>query len=191
MSTTTINEATTRTLPPAGIYEVDPAHSSASFVARHLIGSKVRGQFGDIKGTIVIADPIGESRVEAEAQVASVQTGQPQRDEHLRSPDFFDAEHFPTITLKSTGLEQVSDDNWKLHTDLTVRGVTKPVTWNLEYLGTGPGMAPGTTVAAFSASTEIDRREFEVSFNHALADNSLVVGNKVRLELEVEAYQQS
>jgi polyisoprenoid-binding protein YceI len=188
--TTTATQSET-TLPPSGTYVVDPAHSSVSFVARHLIGAKVRGAFSDVAGTIVIANPVGDSKVEAEVGVASVNTGQPQRDGHLLSPDFFDAEQFPKISLTTTGLERVSDDEWKLHSNLTVRGVTRPVTWNLEYLGTGAGMAPDSTVAAFSASTEVDRRDFEVSFSHALADSTLVVGNKVRLEIEVEAQLQS
>jgi polyisoprenoid-binding protein YceI len=186
MSTT----ATTVAPPEAGTYVIDPAHSSVSFVARHLIGAKVRGTFGDFGGTITIADPEEQSSVEAQAQVASVHTGQPQRDEHLKSPDFFDVENHPAITFKSTKLRKLSDTQWQLESDLTVRGVTRPVTWDLEYLGSGPGMAPDSTMAAFSATTEIDRRDFEVSFSHALADSTLVVGNKVKLELEVEAYRQ-
>ena len=179
------------TLPPAGTYEVDPAHSSVNFVARHLVGAKVRGTFKDVRGTITIADPPEGSSVEAEVQVASVDTGQEQRDEHLKSPDFFDAETHPIISLRSTRLSKRSDTDWVLETELTVRGVTKPVTWDVEYLGVGPGMAPDSTVAAFSASAEVDRREFEVSFSHALADSTLIVGNKVKLEVEVEAHRKS
>jgi polyisoprenoid-binding protein YceI len=175
-------------VPPAGTYAIDPAHTSVGFVARHLIGSKVRGHFSEFAGTVTIADPPEGSSVVAEASVASVDTGQGQRDAHLRSADFFDAEHYPTISLTSTGLSRRSDTDWTLSTDLTVRGVTRPVDWDLEFLGAGSGMTPDSTVIAFSASADIDRRDFEVSFNHALADSTLVVGNKVRLELEVEAH---
>jgi polyisoprenoid-binding protein YceI len=176
--------------PPRGTYTIDPAHTTVGFVARHLIGSKVRGQFREFSGTVTIAERPEQSSVVAAASVDSVDTGQEQRDAHLRSADFFDAEHYPTIALESTGLRWHGGSDWTLSTELTVRGVTRPVDWDLEFLGSGPGMAPDATVAAFSASAEIDRRDFQVSFNHALADSTLVVGNKVKLELEVEAHLQ-
>jgi len=180
----------TLTLPATGTYQVDPVHSSVNFVARHLVGSKVRGRFTDFSGTVVIADPIESSSVTAEVAVASVDTGNEQRDGHLRSGDFFDIEAHPTVTLKSTGLEHVDGAEWKLTADLTVRGVTKPVVFDLEYLGAGPGMAPGVEVVAFSASTDIDRRDFGVSFSGTLDNGGLIVGNKVHLELEIEANRQ-
>jgi polyisoprenoid-binding protein YceI len=169
----------------------DPVHSGVNFVARHLVGSKVRGKFNEFTATLTIADPLESSFLEAVAQVASIDTGHEQRDAHLKSPDFFDAENHPTILLVSTGMTRVSETEWKMNSNMTVRGVTKPVAWDLEYLGSGLSMEPGSTVAAFSATAEIDRRDFEVSFNHTLADSSLVVGNKVRLELDVEARLQS
>ena len=109
------------------------------------------------------------------------------RDDHLRTNDFLDAETYPTLTLKSTGLKKVTDREWKLSTDLTIRGVTKPVEFDLEYLGQGDAMQEGKSVVAFSAVAEIDRRDFGVTFNHSLLDGSVVVGNKVKIELEVEA----
>jgi len=162
MSTDTI------TLPKAGTYTVDPAHAEAGFVARHLIGTKVRGRFTEFSGTFTVAENPEDSTFEAEAKVASIETNQSMRDDHLRTPDFFDAENHPTITVKSTGLKKITDAEWKLSTDLTIRGVTK-------------------TVVAFSATAEIDRRDFGVSFNHSLLDGSVVVGNKVKIELEAEA----
>ena len=110
--------------------------------------------------------------------MASIDTNQSMRDDHLRTNDFFDAENYPTITIKSTGLERVTDAEWKLSTDLTIRGVTKPVVFDLEYLGEGPSMQEGKTVVAFSATAEIDRRDFGVSFNHSLLDGSVVVGQQ-------------
>ncbi len=187
----TMTTTSTITLPPAGTYEIDPAHSSVNFVARHLVGAKVRGSFKEVSGTIVITDPPENSTVTATATVASVDTGQEQRDGHLKSPDFFDAETYPTIDLHGLGITRISDTEWRLASELTVRGVTKPVSWDLEYLGTGPGMAPDSTVAAFAASTELDRRDFNVSFSHALADATLIVGNKIKVELDVEAHLQS
>jgi polyisoprenoid-binding protein YceI len=177
-------------LPPAGTYVIDPAHSTVGFVARHLVGSKVRGKFAEFEGTITIAEIPEQSSVRAEAVVDSVETGQEQRDQHLRSSDFFAADQFPKLTLESTGLTRASDAQYLLHTNLSVRGVTKPVDFDLAYLGTGPGMSPGSVVAAFEASADIDRRDFGVSFGSVLEGGGLVVGNKVRIELEVEAYRQ-
>ncbi|HVA08129.1 MAG TPA: YceI family protein [Acidimicrobiales bacterium] len=185
MSTTTA--VRTVTLPKPGTYVVDAAHAEIGFVARHLIGTKVRGRFTEFSGTFTVAENPEESTLEAEAKAASIHTNQSMRDDHLRTNDFLDVEHHPTITLKGTGLRRVTDTDWKLFTDLTIRGVTRPVEFDLEYLGEGPAMQEGKSVVAFSASAEIDRRDFGVSFNHALLDGSVVVGNKVTIELDVEA----
>lgn len=177
----------TPNLPPAGTYVVDPAHSSVTFVARHLVGSKVRGQFHSFSGTVTIAEPPEASSVVAEVEADSISTGVDQRDEHVRSADFLDKEHHPKFTLTSTGLTHTAGAEWKLGTELTVRGITRPVDFELEFLGSGPGMAPGSVAAAFSAAAEVDRRDFDVSFAGALDTGGLLVGNKVRIELEVEA----
>src|ERR1700734_1755290 len=133
----------TLTLPKPGVYTVDPAHAEAGFVARHLIGTKVRGRFTEFSGTFTVAENPEDSTFEAEAKVASIHTNQSMRDDHLRTNDFLDADNFPFITLKSTGLKKVTDSEWKLYTDLTVRGVTKPVEFDLEYLGEGASMQEG------------------------------------------------
>ena len=177
----------TVTLPKVGTYIVDPAHTEVGFVARHLVGTKVRGRFGEVSGTFTVAENPEESTLEAEVKTTSIHTNQSMRDDHLRTNDFLDAENYPTITLKSTGLKKITDAEWKLSTDLTIRGVTKPVEFDLEYLGEGAAMQEGKTVVAFSAAGEIDRRDFGVSFNSSLLDGSVVVGNKVKIELEVEA----
>jgi len=179
------------TLPVPGTYAVDKAHTEVGFVARHLVGTKVRGRFAQFDATLVIADPPEHSTLEAQVEAVSIDTGNEMRDDHLRTNDFLDVPNHPEITLRSTGLRQVSDTEWKLDTDLSIRGVTKPVTFDLQYHGSGPGMQEGSTVVAFSASADIDRRDFGVSFNHSLLDGSVVVGNKVKIELEVEAALQS
>ena len=183
MSSTT----NTSTLPKAGTYTIDPAHTEVGFVARHLIGTKVRGRFTDASGTFTVSENPEESSVEAEVKTASIHTNQSMRDDHLRTNDFLDAENFPTLTLKSTNLKKITDSEWKLTADLTIRGVTKSTDFDLEFLGEGPSMQEGKTVVAFSANAEIDRRDFGVSFNHSLVDGSVVVGNKVKIEVEVEA----
>jgi polyisoprenoid-binding protein YceI len=157
------------------------------FVARHLVGTKVRGRFTDVSGTFTVAENPEDSSVEAVVQAASIHTNQLQRDDHLRTNDFLDVPNYPTLTLKSTGLKRVDDTHWVLTGDLTVRGVTKSVDFDLEFLGEGASMQEGKTVVAFEATATIDRRDFGVSFNHSLLDGSVVVGNKVVLEIEAEA----
>jgi len=178
---------TTVKLPTPGTYTIDKAHTEVGFVARHLVGTKVRGRFTEFDATFVVADPPEGSSLEAEVVTASIDTGVGMRDDHLRTNDFLDAPSFPKLTLKSTGFTRVSDTEWKMAADLTIRGVTKPVEFDLEYHGTGPGMQPDSEVVAFSASAEIDRRDFGVSFSGVLEGGSIVVGNKVKIEIEVEA----
>ena len=177
----------TSTLPKVGTYTIDPAHTEVGFVARHLVGTKVRGRFTDVSGTFTVAEKPEDSTLEATVQAASIHTNQEQRDEHLRTNDFLDVPNHPTLTLVSTGLRRVDDSNWVLTADLTIRGVTKSVDFDLEFLGEGASMQEGKTVVAFSASATIDRRDFGVSFNHSLLDGSVVVGNKVVIEIETEA----
>jgi polyisoprenoid-binding protein YceI len=181
------SETATSTLPRTGTYVIDPAHTEVGFVARHLIGTKVRGRFTEVTGTFTVAENPEDSTLTAEVQAASIHTNQQMRDDHLRSNDFLDVPNHPALTLQSTGLRRVDDTHWVLTGDLTIRGVTKSVDFDLEFLGEGPSMQEGKTVVAFSASTEIDRRDFGVSFNSSLLDGSVVVGNKVVIEIEVEA----
>ena len=189
MSTTQVNEATTATsaLPAPGTYTIDAVHSSVSFIARHLVASKVRGGFAEFSGTITVGDSVESSRVEATVQAASITTNNEMRDGHLKSPDFLDFENHPTLTLVSTKITPKGDSTFQLLADLTVRGVTKPIVFDLEYLGTGPGMAEGVTVAGFEAKGEIDRRDFGVTFQGTLENGSLVVSNKIVLEFNIEA----
>lgn len=177
----------TVSLPTPGTYAIDKAHSEVGFVARHLIGTKVRGRFTDFDGSITVADPVEDSTVEAQVVATSIDTGVQMRDDHLRTNDFLDAPNHPTLALKSTGLKRRSDAEWELSADLTIRGVTKGVVFDVEFHGSGPGMQPGSEVMGLSATTEIDRRDFGVSFNGVLEGGSIVVGNKVKIEIELEA----
>lgn len=180
---------TVATLPQAGTWSIDPAHSSVEFVARHLVVSKVKGRFGTFEGTIRF-DPaeLLTSSVDATIQVGSVDTRDEKRDAHLRSPDFFDADTFPTITFRSTALRPAGDD-YEVDGELTIKGVTKPVTMRLEYNGTSPDPWGGTR-AGFSAATEIDRRDFDLSFDMKLDTGAALVGEKIKIHLEVEAVLQ-
>jgi polyisoprenoid-binding protein YceI len=179
---------TSGSLPPAGTYTVDPTHSSLNFVVRHLLAAKVRGSFKEFEGTIVVGDRPEDSSVHGTVQAASITTNQEQRDEHLRSGDFLEASTHPTLTLVSKRITPKGSERFELLADLTIRGVTKEVAFDLEVLGHGKGMVPGTTVVGFEATTSIDRRDFGVSFNMPLDGGGFAVGNKVELELSIEAH---
>ncbi|HEY7947252.1 MAG TPA: YceI family protein [Acidimicrobiales bacterium] len=172
-------------VPVPGVYDIDAKHSSVEFVARHLMISKVRGRFDDVEGTITVAEVPEESSVDVTIGVDSVRTGEDQRDAHLRSGDFFDIENYPRWTFVSTAVA-AAGDSWKVTGDLTIRGVTRSVVLDVEF--DGANVTPwGTTAVGFSASTEIDREEWGVSYNQVLETGGVMVSKKIRIELQVEA----
>lgn len=174
-------------LPAPGTYVVDPVHSTVGFSVRHLIAGKVRGIFTEFEGSIVIGETAEQSSVSATVQAASITTNNEMRDGHLKTNDFLDLENHPTLTLTSTKITHKSGDDYTMTADLTIRGITKSVDFDLVYGGTGLNMAGGTVVG-FEASTEVDRRDFNVAFEGSLEDGSLVVGHRVKLEFEIEAH---
>ena len=176
----------------AGTWEVDPVHSEVSFVVRHMMVSKVRGRFDTFEGTIVTADDPLRSSVTATVDLTSINTGQEQRDAHIRSADFFHVEEHPTMTFASTGVRPGDDGDFLLDGDLTIRGATKPVTFKLEVSGFGPD-AYGGTRAGFSATTEINRMDYGVSFNGPIpgVPGGVAVSEKVTITLEVEGVLKS
>lgn len=175
-----------RLIPVAGVYELDAAHTSVEFVARHLMITKVRGRFSGVQGRITIAEDPESSHVEAEIETASLSTGNDDRDAHLRSGDFFDVEHFPTITFRSTAVRPAADGRWDVVGDLTVRDTTRPVTLQVDF--DGADISPlGDERIGFSASTNVDREDFGLTWNMALETGGLLVGRTARLELNVEA----
>jgi polyisoprenoid-binding protein YceI len=188
-ATMTTLAPTTQTLPGyvTGTWDIDPAHSEVSFVVRHMVVSKVRGRFNEFEGTIVTADDPLASSVQATVVASSIDTNQDQRDVHVRSADFLDVETHPTLTFVSTGL-RANGDEFALDGDLTIRGVTKPVSFDLELNGFGPDPYGGTRVG-FSASTEVNRQDFGVSYNGPIpgANNAMVLSDKIALALEIEA----
>ena len=168
-------------------WNFDKGHSNVEFVVRHMMVSNVRGSFGEYDG-IINFDPANPaaSSVEVTIQTASINTGVVDRDNHLRSADFFDTATYPTITFKSTGVQVVDDNNVKLTGDLTMHGVTKPVTLDVEYLGQGNSPF-GDVRAGFEASTKINREDFGLGWNVALEAGGVLVGKEIKIQLAVEA----
>ena len=180
--------STTATTIPGyvtGTWTIDPVHSEIGFSARHMMVSKVRGKFTNFSGEIVTGNDPLQSSATAVIDLKSISTGQDQRDAHLRSADFFEVETYPTMTYRSTGV-RFDDGNYILDGELTLKGVTKNVPLILELNGFGPDPYGGTR-AGFSASGEINRRDFNVNFNAPLQNGGVVVSDKITLHLEVEA----
>jgi polyisoprenoid-binding protein YceI len=173
-------------VPPPGVWEFDPAHSSITIIARHMVVTKVRGHLGPLSGAIHVAEKPEDSWVEVIVDAANVDTRNETRDEHLRSPDFLHAEKFPTISFRSTKVEPVGGPALRVTGDLTIRGVTRPLVLNGEFLGVAKNPW-GQTIAAFAASGEIDREQFGMTWNQALETGGVLVSKKFQIEAEVEA----
>jgi polyisoprenoid-binding protein YceI len=163
-----------------GSWTVDASHSEVGFTARHLMVSKVRGQFKDFSAVVTVAQPFEQSTVEATVQLASIDTNSADRDTHLKSGDFFDVENNPTMTFKST---KVTND--ALEGLLTIKGVTKPVTFDLDFGGVSADPWGGTR-AGFEATTQINRKDFDLSWNVAIEGGGVLVGEKVKIALDIE-----
>ena len=172
-------------------WQIDYTHSDISFSVRHMMISKVNGRFADWNGTIDF-DPQNPANttVDVTVQLASVDTREQQRDDHLRSPDFFDVANFPEMHFKSTNVEQDDDDEGKLYGELTIRGITKPVVLDVEYAG--QAQSPwGTTSAGFSAEATLNRKDWELTWNQALETGGVLVSDKIKIAIELELVQQA
>lgn len=194
MSTTEAPIAITRTvdgveIPAAGSYAVDASHTEVTAVARHLVFTKVRARFPEVTGTVLIGEDPTQSSATVEIAVASVDSRDAGRDEHLRSADFFDAENHPTITFTGTGVRRQGRD-WALDGDLTILGTTKAVSLGVEYLGAVTDPWGGRRIA-FSASVEVDREDWGLTWNMALETGGVVVSKKITIEIDTELVAQS
>lgn len=178
------------TIPNAGTFNLDPAHTTVGFVARHLMVSKVRGSFTKATGVVTIAEDPLKSTVEVEIDASSIDTGAPDRDGHLKSPDFLHVEEHPVLTFKSTSVESFKGGEFKLLGDLTIHGVTKQVELDVEFEGVAKSPW-GQEVIGFSATTEIDREEFAMTWNQALETGGVLIGKKVKIEIGAEAVRQA
>jgi polyisoprenoid-binding protein YceI len=172
------------------VWEIDPAHTEAGFQTKHLMIAKVRGRFAKVSGTILLDEAeLSNSSVTAEIEVASIDTREEKRDDHLRSADFFDVEKYPTITFRSTRVEPAGSGEVKVTGDLTIRDVTREIA--LLVTDEGRSKDPwGGERAGFSATVKIDRRDFGLTWNQTLETGGVLVGNEIKLTLEVEAVKQ-
>ncbi|MFN8036291.1 MAG: YceI family protein [Acidimicrobiia bacterium] len=174
-----------RSVPQAGSWAIDPSHSSVAFVARHLMVAKVRGVFSGYDADFTVGERPEDSTLNVTIQAASIGTRDEGRDGHLRSADFLDVERYPTLTFVSSAVRPDGDE-WKVDGTLTIRGVGRPATLDVEFNGvaTDPW---GNERAFFTAGTEFDREDFGLTWNQPLANGGVLVGKKVKVEIEVEA----
>lgn len=189
MTTSTTHDLTRtvddRTVPTPGTWAIDPAHTSVEFVGRHLMVTKVRGSFPDVSGTIEVADNPLDSTVTVKIGTGSVSTGAEDRDGHLKSPDFFDVEEHPQMTFASTAVRP-NGEAWILDGDLTIKGVTRPVSLDFEFLGLVDDPW-GNAKAAFAGKTEVQRSDWDLNWNVTLEAGGLLVSKTITLEIEVQA----
>ena len=180
--------ATTATPGKTRTWQVDPAHTHVEFAVKHLMIATVRGRFSDVTGTVIVAgDDFSRAQIEATVGVASIDTREPQRDGHLKSPDFFDVDKYPTMTFRSRRIEHTSLDanQYRLVADLTMHGITKEVTLDatLEGLTKDPY---GKYRAGFSATGKINRKDFGLGWNQLLETGGAVVGDEVKVSIDTE-----
>jgi polyisoprenoid-binding protein YceI len=173
----------------AGTWTIDPSHSEVGFTVRHLMVSKVRGRFSGFEGQIVTAEDPLASSLQATVNLASIDTDNADRDAHIRSADFFEVERYPTMTYESTGVRR-DGDHLVVDGELSLHGVTRPVPLHLEVNGFQANTPFGDTRVGFSASGELNRSDFGIAFNLPIDGGGVVVGEKVQLNIEVEAILQ-
>ena len=184
-----IQTPTTDKQTKSNTWELDPAHSSVEFSVRHLMVATVTGRFKAVRGSIALNEAASaDSKVEAEIDAASIDTGIADRDTHLRSPDFFDVANHPKIVFRSTGIEERGEDSGRMAGELTVLGVTRPVTLDVSYLGEirDPW---GNRRRGFSAETTLYRKDFGMNWNQVLDAGGVLVGDKVKVSLNIEAVE--
>ncbi|TDD72226.1 YceI family protein [Jiangella aurantiaca] len=173
------------TVPGAGVFTLDPAHADVTFAVRYLMVRQIRGRFGDVRATLTVGEDPTASHVEVVVGTASLGTGEDDRDERLRSADFFDVVHHPDLTFRSTRIAHVEGNEFVLAGDLTIRGTTRPVEFRASF--DGVGFDPwGAQVVGLSARTEIDRERWGLTWNRALETGGVLIGKTVVLEIDAE-----
>lgn len=179
----------TTTAVPTGTWAVDPSHSRVEFQVKHLGIATVHGNFSDFEGTLVIGDDLASAKASGSVDVASVNTDEAKRDDHLRSPDFFHVEEHPRIEFESTAIRPLEADTFEITGDLTLHGVTREVTLTAEVSGTEQDPW-GNQRVGLEVTGRLDRRDFGMTFNQALGSGNVLVSDKVKLALDISAVKQ-
>ena len=177
----------TTTPAPVGTWNIDPSHSNVTFSVKHMGIATVRGEFNEFEGTLELGEDLSSSKAYGSVEVASVDTSEQKRDDHLRSPDFFDAESHPKLTFESTDIKSVDDDELEITGDLTIHGETRPVSFKAEITGTEPEDPWGNERVGLEVTGKIDRGDFGMTFNQALGSGNVVVSDRVKLSLDISA----
>jgi polyisoprenoid-binding protein YceI len=179
---------TTRTVLPTGTWTVDPAHSNVEFSAKHLGIATVRGAFNEFEGSFEVGED-GSAKARGTVEVASIDTNEDQRDTHLRSEDFFHAEVHPQLSFETTEIRPLDEDSFLIHGDLTMRGITRPIVLEAELQGTE--IDPwGNERVALEARGQLNRRDWNMTFNQALGSGNMLVSDKIKLSLDISAIKQ-
>jgi polyisoprenoid-binding protein YceI len=182
--------STTATIAPTGTWTVDASHSKVGFAVKHLGIATVRGEFKAFEGTFEIGEDLSRSRAHGKVDVASIDTNEPGRDEHLRSADFFGAEQHPELTFASTAIEQIDDETLRITGDLTINGVTRSEVFHAEIQGTETDPW-GNDRVGFEVTGQISRGDYGMKFNQVLGSGNSLVGDKVKIALDISAVKAS
>ena len=182
--------STTATAVPTGTWTVDPAHSTVGFAVKHMGIANVRGEFTEFEGTLEIAEDLSSAKAYGTVKAQSVDTNEPQRDDHLRSPDFFDAAQFPELRFESTSVEALDDEEFRITGKLTIHGVTNDVVLHADLEGTD--VDPwGNERVGLEVTGQLSRGDYGMKFNQALGSGNVLVADKVKLALDISAVKQS
>ncbi|HUO70049.1 MAG TPA: YceI family protein [Solirubrobacteraceae bacterium] len=186
MSTT----VTTSTAIPSATWTIDPAHSKVGFAVKHMGIATVRGEFTDFEGTLEIGEDLSNARAYGTVKVESVDTNEPQRDAHLRSPDFFDADQYPELRFESTSIEALDEDSYRITGRLTIHGITNEIVLHAEAQGTDTDPW-GNERLGLEVIGQLSRGDYGMTFNQALGSGNMLVADKVKLVLDISAVKQS
>jgi polyisoprenoid-binding protein YceI len=186
MSTAT----STPTVIPTGTWKVDPSHSTVGFAVKHMGIATVRGEFTEFEGTLEIGEDLSSARAYGTVKVASVDTNEPQRDEHLRSADFFDAAQYPELTFESTKIEALDDEEFRITGQLTIHGVTNEIVLHAEVQGTDTDPW-GNERVGLEVTGQLSRGDYGMKFNQALGSGNMLVADKIKLALDISAVKQA
>ena len=180
----------TSTVIPTGTWTADPSHSTVGFAVKHMGIATVRGEFNEFTGTIEIGDDLSTAKAYGTVKVESVDTKEPQRDDHLRSPDFFDAAQYPELTFESTSIEALDDEEFRITGNLTIHGVTNEIILHADVQGTDTDPW-GNERVGLEITGQLSRGDYDMKFNQALGSGNMLVADKVKLSLDVSAVKQS